>query len=77
MERAATVTRKGQITVPLEVRKALDLQTGDRVFFPEGCCARRAGSHRSGRGGAGVCAPEGLRSAAPESRTAGPFGDGT
>jgi AbrB family looped-hinge helix DNA binding protein len=33
MERAATVTSKGQITVPLEVRKALGLQTGDRVLF--------------------------------------------
>jgi AbrB family looped-hinge helix DNA binding protein len=27
------VTRKGQITVPAEVRRALDLQRGDKVAF--------------------------------------------
>jgi len=27
------VTRKGQVTVPAEVRKALDLRHGDRVAF--------------------------------------------
>jgi AbrB family looped-hinge helix DNA binding protein len=30
-EHLTTVTRKGQITVPVEIRKALDLQIGDRV----------------------------------------------
>lgn len=29
----ATVTSKGQITIPLEVRKALGLQSGTRVNF--------------------------------------------
>lgn len=30
-EHLTTVTRKGQITVPAEIRKALDLQIGDKV----------------------------------------------
>jgi AbrB family looped-hinge helix DNA binding protein len=30
---AATLTSKGQITVPKEVREALGLKTGDRVGF--------------------------------------------
>lgn len=30
---AATMTSKGQITIPLDVRKALGLQTGSRVAF--------------------------------------------
>lgn len=30
-ERYSVVTRKGQITVPAEIRKALGLQIGDRV----------------------------------------------
>ena len=29
----ATITSKGQITLPREVRKALNVQTGDRVDF--------------------------------------------
>ncbi len=29
----ATVTSKGQITIPAEVRKALGLSTGERVVF--------------------------------------------
>lgn len=33
VEIPATVTSKGQITIPAEVRKALGLQTGDRVVF--------------------------------------------
>ncbi len=32
---AATVTGKGQITIPIEVRQALGLDTGDRVEFVE------------------------------------------
>lgn len=32
---AATVTSKGQITIPAEVRKALGIETGDRVEFIE------------------------------------------
>ena len=31
----ATVTSKGQITIPIEVREALNLKTGEKViFFP-------------------------------------------
>ena len=29
----STVTRKGQITVPIEIRKALGIKSGDRVSF--------------------------------------------
>jgi AbrB family looped-hinge helix DNA binding protein len=32
---AATVTSKGQITIPLKVRNALGLQAGDRIEFVE------------------------------------------
>ena len=32
---AATLTSKGQITIPARVRKALGLATGDRVEFVE------------------------------------------
>jgi AbrB family looped-hinge helix DNA binding protein len=44
------VTRKGQVTVPAEVRKALDLKHGDRVAFvlpeqtPGQVAIRRVGS---------------------------------
>ena len=31
----ATVTSKGQITIPLKVRQALQLETGDRIEFVE------------------------------------------
>jgi len=31
----ATVTTKGQVTIPVEVRSALGLETGDRVEFVE------------------------------------------
>lgn len=33
MEARATVTSKGQITIPRAVREALDLREGDRVVF--------------------------------------------
>jgi AbrB family looped-hinge helix DNA binding protein len=31
----ATITTKGQITIPLEVRQALQVEAGDRVEFVE------------------------------------------
>ncbi len=33
MQRISTVTRKGQITVPFEVRQALGIEEGDLVAF--------------------------------------------
>ena len=33
--KTATVTSKGQITIPLKVRQALQLEAGDRVEFVE------------------------------------------
>ncbi len=32
-EVAATLTSKGQITIPAEVRRRLDLATGDQIIF--------------------------------------------
>jgi antitoxin PrlF len=32
---SATITSKGQITIPIEVRKALKLKTGDKIDFYE------------------------------------------
>jgi antitoxin PrlF len=31
----ATLTRKGQITIPVDVRRALNVEAGDRVEFVE------------------------------------------
>jgi AbrB family looped-hinge helix DNA binding protein len=33
VKQSATVTSKGQITIPVEVRRSLGLQEGDRVVF--------------------------------------------
>lgn len=33
MEISASVTSKGQVTIPKEVRDALGVQTGDRLYF--------------------------------------------
>ena len=33
MQKEATLTSKGQITIPREVRRALGLRTGDKVLF--------------------------------------------
>ena len=30
---AATVTAKGQVTIPVEIRKALQLKPGDKIHF--------------------------------------------
>jgi len=32
-ERLSVITRKGQVTVPAEIRRALGLQEGDKVAF--------------------------------------------
>jgi antitoxin PrlF len=32
-EGVSTVTRKGQVTVPVEIRRALGIQQGDKVAF--------------------------------------------
>ncbi len=32
----ATVTSKGQVTIPVEIRKALAIETGDRLEFISG-----------------------------------------
>jgi len=33
MQKQATITSKGQITVPLEVRRILGVRTGDKLIF--------------------------------------------
>jgi AbrB family looped-hinge helix DNA binding protein len=33
MQKQATITSKGQITVPREVRRALGVRTGDKLLF--------------------------------------------
>ena len=33
MQKQATITRKGQITVPREVRRVLGVRTGDKLLF--------------------------------------------
>ena len=36
MQRQAKITSKGQITVPHEIRRALGVQSGDRLIFESG-----------------------------------------
>ena len=63
MEKEATLTSKGQLTVPAEIRKALRLKQGDRVVFEtkdggvmlrrapkENAFAKYAGRYRVGEG---------------------------
>ena len=48
----ATLTSKGQITIPADVRRALNVQTGDRVEFVQiepGRFAFLGLTHRAGR----------------------------
>jgi AbrB family looped-hinge helix DNA binding protein len=33
LERSSTITRKGQVTIPIEVRRLMGLKEGDRVSF--------------------------------------------
>lgn len=33
IEQLTTVTRKGQVTIPIEIRRELNLQEGDKVAF--------------------------------------------
>jgi len=35
MQKQATITSKGQITVPLEVRKMLGVRAGDKLMFED------------------------------------------
>ncbi|MBA3948229.1 MAG: AbrB/MazE/SpoVT family DNA-binding domain-containing protein, partial [Herpetosiphonaceae bacterium] len=35
-ERLTVVTRKGQVTIPVEIRRALELKEGDQVAFVMG-----------------------------------------
>jgi len=45
MADATTMTTKGQVTVPREVRDRLGLKSGDKMAFMTGpsCCDRRPG----------------------------------
>ena len=45
---SATLTSKGQITIPSEVRKALNLQPGDRIDFFQDLDGRFVLSPRTG-----------------------------
>jgi AbrB family looped-hinge helix DNA binding protein len=44
----ATVTSKGQITIPVEVRRAMGLEAGDEVEFVESAKGRFALQPRNG-----------------------------
>ncbi len=63
MEKEAQITSKGQVTVPIEIRKLLRLKQGDRVVFEaegdlvvlrrahkENAFAKYAGRFRVGKG---------------------------
>ena len=63
MEKEAQITSKGQVTVPLEIRKLPRLKQGDKVVFEaegdlvtlrrvrkDGVFARFAGRYREGEG---------------------------
>ena len=39
----ATLTTKGQVTIPKAVREQLDLEAGDQIDFIVGCCAAASG----------------------------------
>jgi len=53
-ERLSVVTRKGQITIPAEIRRALDIKEGDKVAF-----TMEAGEVKLSRTGSVVAATAG------------------
>jgi AbrB family looped-hinge helix DNA binding protein len=60
-ERLSVVTRKGQITIPAEIRRALDIKEGDKIAF-----TMEAGEVKLSRTGSVVAATAGaLKSAMP------------
>ena len=63
----ATITSKGQVTIPKEVREALGLETGDRIEFalePDGSVSMRPARH-SARELYGYLARPGRRAPGP------------
>ena len=68
----ATVTRRGQVTVPAEVRRLLDLKPGDRVAFTIEAGEARVRLVTPGLEAAnGDTAPRRLEDSAPPVRAAG------
>lgn len=47
MQKEAKITSKGQVTVPLEVRRRLGVRTGDKLVFEEDAAGFRVRSVRT------------------------------